>query len=158
MKQIKTDNIISLAILVFVLIWLNKFLKSIQVFMGSENDQVVKENDKKELDSAKGEIKEEFLSHKKSEYYAMADAIEVALQAGWTEDEDAVYNVLKKLWNNSDYLMLKLAWNKRPIGVYGFRTQLTLEKAIRYYFNEAEIKKCNSILASQKGHFITYRI
>jgi hypothetical protein len=88
----------------------------------------------------------------------MADAIEVALQAGWTEDEMAVYGVFRKLWNNSDFLMLKKAWKTRPIGVIGFRTTMTLEKAIRYYFNEKEINTANYVLASQKGGYITYRI
>jgi hypothetical protein len=150
--------LIYLAITMFVLLWLNKFLKSLQGFFGKENSDVTKKNQDKELELAKDEIKYDYLSHPKSQYFVYADAIEVALQASWTEDEQAVYNVLKKLWNNSDFLMLKLAWNKRPIGFYGFRTPMTLEQAIRFYFSQNQINTCNHILKTQKGGFITYKI
>ena len=151
-------NVIYLVAFFFILVWVNKLFKSIMVFFGAENSDAEKKSQKDELDLVDKEIKYEYLSHPKSQYYAMVDAIEVALQAGWTEDEMAVYGVFRKLWNNSDFLMLKKAWKTRPIGVIGFRTTMTLEKAIRYYFNEKEINTANYVLASQKGGYITYRI
>ena len=157
-NKLKINDIVIFAILAFGLIWANKILKSVSSFFGQDNSEATSKQQDEHLAKAKSEINESYLSHKKSEYYAMADAIEVALQAGWTENEMSVWKTLRQLWNNSDYLMLKLAWGKRPIGIYGFRTLLTLEAAIRFYFSENQINTCNHILKTQKGGYITYRI
>ena len=147
-----------LVMTIFIIVWLNKILKSLAGYFGGENSEATRRLQDEELKLAKDEIKYKYLSHEKSQYFVYADAIEVALQSSWTEDEMAVYKVLRQLWNNSDYLMLKIAWDKRPIGMYGFRTPMTLEQAIRFYFNESEINTCNHILKTQKGGYITYRI
>jgi hypothetical protein len=151
--------IIKFAMAFMVMIWLNKLFKSLFAFFGSENSEATKKKDEEELHRVDKEIKYDYLTHKKSYYYTLANGIYSAIQDGYfTEDEQAVYNILKKLWNNSDYLMLKKAWGRRPIGYTGFRTPMTLERAIRYWFNEKEVKHCNYILANQKGKFITLRI
>ena len=158
MKDKDANIVIKFIALIFILFWGNKLIQSLILFFGGANSKNEDENNKHELEDLDDLIKEQYLSHPTNQYYTYASAIQVALQAGWTEDEEAVYEILKKLWNNSDYLMLKKAWGLRPIGFYGFRVSMPLEKAIRFYFNNDEVGKCNYILANQTGHFITYRI
>lgn len=150
--------IIQGAIVIFAFFWANKIMKSVFAFFGEQNTEHEQENAKNELKEVEKEIKYNYLSHQTSRYYTLADSIEVALQASWNEDEQAIYNVFKAIWNNSDFLMLKKAFGQRPIGIYGFRTPMTMEKAIRYYLNNEEVGTINHILKKQKGGYVTLRV
>lgn len=147
-----------IAIVILVVYYANKMLKSVFAFFGEENSDKQKEKDKEALYRIDKEIKYDYLSHNKSYYYTLASQIYSAIQDGYfNEDEESVYQVMKHLWNNSDVLMLKKAWGTRPIGYTGLRTNMTLDRALRYWLSTDEMNKINYILKHQKGGYITLR-
>jgi len=100
-------------------------------------------------------------SYPKSVYSAWCNVIENAI-FDYGTDEEAIYDVFRKLKNNTDYLMLVNAWGspKRQVYpdafvFYSTGKKLTLPGALRDDMSTSEIKKINQILAS-KG--IKYRI
>ena len=94
------------------------------------------------------------LSYPASQYDTLANIIETAgFDVG--TDEDAIYNVFRKLNNNADYLALTKAWGNRTIYDWGIPDQYTLAQYLTYELGADEIQRVNNILNS-KG--ITYRV
>ncbi len=106
--------------------------------------------DRKRLrDAAKDQDKfNTTLSWSLSEYSMMADAIEEAVRGVGNTDEDAIYDVFRKIKTNGDFLKLQQ--------VYGIRYKdEDLAESIVNDLDSGEIAKVNNILASNG---ITYRI
>jgi hypothetical protein len=104
---------------------------------------------KRELKEQDKELKETTPkpSYKDSEYVAMADHIEQAVDGAGT-DEDAIYDVLRKMKNNQDMVKLQTA--------YGIRFgDEDLYESIKSDMSSSEIAKCNNIL---QGNGITITI
>lgn len=100
------------------------------------------------------------LSYPKTQYKSWADS----LQEAWYEYpfglgtvEETVYNIIRKLKNNSDWLELQKAYGVRPYYQGGFKyDDANLVETITYEDEYGEMrKKINQILKS-KG--ITYSI
>lgn len=120
------------------------------------------ESEKKQVETElETEQKKQKASYPASTYSGWASAIATAVFGGGT-DEAAIYDIFRKLKNNTDYLMLVKAWGSPKRQVYpdwfvfystGFK--MTLPEVLRYDMDSSEIKKINDILAS-KG--IKYRV
>ena len=100
-------------------------------------------------------------SYPDSVYSGWASAIATAVFGGGS-DEAAIFDIFRKLKNNTDYLKLVKAWGSPKRQVYpdwfvfystGFK--MTLPEVLRYDLETSEVKFINQILAS-KG--IKYRI
>jgi len=105
--------------------------------------------------------KTEKQSYPDSVYSGWASAIATAVFGGGS-DEAAIFDIFRKLKNNTDYLKLAKAWGSPKRQVYpdwfvfystGFK--MTLPEVLRYDLETSEVKLINNILAS-KG--IKYRI
>lgn len=101
-------------------------------------------------------------SYKPSQFITWADKIEDSLNAQWLDftDEDAIYSIMRKLKNNTDWLELNKAYGMRsyydllnPTYITG--KDVNLIKALQLELDTKEKSKVNAILKS-KG--ITYRI
>jgi hypothetical protein len=101
-------------------------------------------------------------SYKPSQFITWADKIEDSFNAQWLDftDEDAIYNIMRKLKNNTDWLELNKAYGLRsyydllnPSYITG--KDINLVKALQLELDTTEKNKVNAILKS-KG--ITYRI
>lgn len=119
----------------------------------SESKQVITE-----LEAEKQKQK---ASYPVSTYSGWASAIAQAIFGAGT-DTPVIYDIFRKLKNNTDFLMLQKAWGnpKRQVYpdwfvFYSTGRKFTLSEALRDDLSASEIKKINSILAS-KG--IKYRI
>jgi hypothetical protein len=101
-------------------------------------------------------VKKYPLSYPLSQYKSWANQIEVA-GFGLGTDESAIYSILRKLKNDSDFLALQQAWGKPTRKTYDWAVPLdyTLSQFLRYEMSDREINKCNYILKT-KG--IKYRI
>jgi len=111
-----------------------------------------------ELESSK---KQQKATYNPSVYSQWASAIANAIFDFGT-DEQTIYDIFRRLKNNTDFLMLQKAWGSPTRQVYpdGFvfystGKKLTLSAALRDDMDKSEIKKINNILSS-KG--IKYRI
>lgn len=105
--------------------------------------------------------KTEKASYPDSVYSGWASAIATAVFGGGS-DEAAIFDIFRKLKNNTDYLKLVKAWGNPKRQVYpdwfvfystGFK--MTLPEVLRYDLETSEVKTINNILAS-KG--IKYRV
>jgi hypothetical protein len=119
----------------------------------SESKQVQSELEQSE--------KTEKQSYPDSVYSGWASAIATAVFGAGT-DEAAIFDIFRKLKNNTDYLKLIKAWGSPKRQVYpdwfvfystGFK--MTLPEVLRYDMDAGEIKTINNILAN-KG--IKYRV
>lgn len=123
--------------------------------VGGDEEQDKKE-DKDIVSELEKESKKKPASYPASQFKTFANGIETAgFDVG--TDEDAIYNIFRKLKNNTDYLMLLTAWGKpnRTVYDWGIGRKMTLPQYLRYELDNTEIKKVNTILQS-KG--ITYRV
>jgi hypothetical protein len=109
------------------------------------------------------ELKENSLTYPKSQYYTFADTIESASANAGT-DENAIFNVFKKLKNNNDFLMLEKAFGRRvytgelfgaQFGMLDYSEGDTLNQWLTNELDQDEISDLNKML-SRKG--IKYRI
>jgi len=100
-------------------------------------------------------------SYPDSVYSGWASAIATAIFGGGS-DEAAIFDIFRKLKNNTDYLKLVKAWGSPKRQVYpdwfvfystGFK--MTLPEVLRYDLDSSEVKTINNILAN-KG--IKYRV
>lgn len=106
-----------------------------------KNEQLEKDAIKKEFDPKK-------LTYPASDYYQMAQIIQVAgFDIG--TDEEAIYQVFRRLKNNNDYLALRQAWGKKKIYDFGIPYIMTLPQFLRWEMNASECKKINNILNSK---------
>lgn len=97
-----------------------------------------------EEDTLKKEIKKPELSFEQTQFAGMADKIETALY-GFTNDEEAVYSVLKKLRTKSDVLQLiKTFGNRRMIWTIG---GANLNTWFNTRLNTSELAQVNDILS-----------
>jgi hypothetical protein len=123
-------------------------------------DAIKKKKNKKLFDE---EIDKEIIaSYKPSQYVTWADKMQDAFQLNWFDgtDEEAIYNILRKLKNNTDWLELMKAYGMRsyydPFSLtYITGKEINLIKALQLELDTKEKNKVNAILKS-KG--ITYRI
>ena len=125
-------------------------------------DKKREESEKKQVETElETEQKKQKPSYPPSTYSGWSAAIATAVFGGGT-DEAAIYDIFRKLKNNTDYLMLVKAWGSPKRQVYpdwfvfystGFK--MTLPEVLRYDMDSSEIRKINDILAS-KG--IKYRV
>ena len=100
------------------------------------------------------------LSYKPSQYITWADKLEDAFENFWGTDEDAIYNILRKLKTNNDWLELNRAFGLRNyLDLYDeeffFGKKVNLARWFQLELDTKEKEKCNAILKS-KG--ITYRV
>lgn len=90
-------------------------------------------------------------SYPKSVYQGFANRIE---EAGFDlgTDEEAIYNIFRKIKNNTDFLMLQDAWGKpnRTIYDWGMGYPVSLSKFLTKELSASEISKINSILRANK--------
>jgi len=100
-------------------------------------------------------------SYPDSVYQGWCNAIATAVFGSGT-DEDTIYDIFRRLKNNTDYLKLVKAWGnpKRQVFpdwfvFYSTGFKMTLPEVLRYDMDKNEIKKINTILAN-KG--IKYRV
>lgn len=114
---------------------------------------------KKEVDAAKAEVKAlEAKGEKRTlsdvQLKTLANQIQTALN-GMTEDEAAVYRAFTSVKTNIDVLNLIAAYGTRQTGYwYWSYFTGTLPSSIAHYFDVAEVKALNDMLA-KKG--IKYR-
>ncbi len=87
-------------------------------------------------------------SYEDFKYLDWAKTLDNAIMQSSTEDEDAVYNIFRKMKNISDVAKLvEFFGTSRKM----FTTQyVTLPQAINEYFNPSEKKILNNILAARK--------
>jgi hypothetical protein len=101
-----------------------------------------------------------------SQYRDWANGIQDAFDPygidGWGTDEEAIYNIIKRLKNNDDWLLLKQEYGVRPYKDYstdvirGTTENVNLTQAILKEDENSEMKnRINNILAVNK---ITYRV
>lgn len=147
--------IINLGLILVGFVVVTRVLDLFSDFTGEKLQEGEDKQDKDNQNTTQGELNKDNLSYPDSEYFDIADTIYTALQAGYTEDEDAIYTAFRRLKNNDDYLKLKLVYGKRPIGFYGFRNDLNLVQSLRSLLNDTEIYYVNRILAVRN---IKYRI
>lgn len=109
------------------------------------------------------ELNEKKLTYKKSQYFSFADSLQTAMENALT-DEDTIYNVFKKLKNDSDFLMLQKAFGKRiytgelfgvVLSAFDFTDGNTLEQWLHFELEQSEIDILNNILKNNK---ITYKL
>lgn len=94
----------------------------------------------------------EKLSYGLANYSQFADAIYTAVMYTWGTDEEAIYNVFKKMNNNLDVAQLIKSFGKRRVE---FSTNsLELGAHLSDDLDQSELNTVNSILASKN---ITYR-
>jgi len=105
--------------------------------------------EKEDIEQTQNELEQSNLTFSKSQYNDFADTIYTALQSGFTEDEEAIYTVFKRLKNNDDFKQLKLSYGSRLIGLYGFRVSMNLTKSIRSLLNDDECKHINYIMSNR---------
>jgi len=101
-------------------------------------------------------------SYKPSQFITWADKIEDSTNVQWLDftDEEAIYSIMRKLKNNTDWLELNKAYGLRtyydllnPTYITG--KEVNLIKTLQLELDTTEKNKVNAILKS-KG--ITYRI
>jgi len=111
----------------------------------------------KELDNSKE-------SYPKTQYNNFADAIEKAFNPygfGYGTDEEAIYNVMRKLKTNNDWLLLNKAFGVREYIDYSFNPfgttyNFNMVEMINYEDEGSEMRnKINAILKSKN---IKYRM
>ena len=105
--------------------------------------------------------KQQKQSYPDSVYSGWCNAIATAVFSGGT-DEPTIYDIFRRLKNNTDYLKLVKAWGSPKRRVfpdwfvfYSSGFLMTLPEVLRYDMDKNEIKKINTILQS-KG--IKYRV
>ena len=118
----------------------------------SENKQVVNE--------LEAEQKKAKATYPASTYSGWASVIAEAI-FGYGADFKPVYDIVNRLRNNTDFLMLQKAWGNPTRLVfptwfvfYDTGRQYTLQQAIRAQFDSDQVKKLNSNLKSKN---IKYR-
>lgn len=134
-----TTNLVTLGVIsvIGIVVYRRLFKKTTDV----KNEQQEQDEIKKELDPLK-------LSYPKSQYYQLAQTIQVAgFDAG--TDEQAIYDVFKTLKNDADFLALRQAWGKKKIYDWGIPYIMTLSQFLRWEMNATECGKINSILKSK---------
>jgi hypothetical protein len=101
-------------------------------------------------------------SYKPSQFITWADKLEDSFNSNWLDqtDEAAIYGIMRKLKNNTDWLELNKAYGLRsyydPFNLtYITGKDINLIKALQMELDSKEKKQVNYILKS-KG--ITYRI
>lgn len=129
--------------------------------VGKEIKEAIQKKKNKKLFDEEKDPKVQ-LSYKPSQYITWADKIEDAMNVNWLDftDEDAIYNIMRKLKTNNDWLELMKAYGMRkyydPISTeYVFGKDVNLLKALQLELDTKEKNKVNTILKS-KG--IRYRI
>lgn len=104
-------------------------------------------NDDTERDDTLADPKEENLSYPMINYTTFANAIEVALEMYW-DDEEQVYFVFEQMNNNDDVLQLMKSFGVRkasPLGIYPSYSG-TLSEWLSFNLTESEIIRINDIL------------
>jgi hypothetical protein len=124
--------------------------------------------EKKREESENKQVQSELEAEKKkkpatfapSTYSGWASAIAEAI-FGYGADFKVVYDIVNRLQNNTDFLMLQKAWGNPTRLVfptwfvfYDTGRQYTLQQAIRAQYSSDQVKKLNSVLI-RKG--IKYR-
>jgi hypothetical protein len=146
-ETFKTVGFILLIVLIFV--FFKKLMLLISDMFGTKEQGDKEERDREDEQETQNELDESKLTYTKSQYKDFANTIYTALEEGFTEDEDAIYTVFKRLKNNHDYYQLKLAYGKRLHGIYGFREAYNLVSAIRRLLNDDECKQINYIMSNR---------
>lgn len=134
-----TTNLVTLGVvsIIGVFVYRKFFKRTTDV----QNEQQEKDEIQKELDPTK-------LTYPKSNYYQMAQTIQVAgFDVG--TDEEAIYSVFKRLKNNADFLALRQAWGKKKIYDWGIPYIMTLAQFLRWELDAKECGNINSILNSK---------
>lgn len=94
--------------------------------------------------SISGEISKSQLTYEPSQYISFADRLQTAM-FGFTDDEEAVYDVFSKMRNKSDLLQLITTFgNRRLIWTIG---TAGLSVWINTRLSSSEIQRINEILA-----------
>lgn len=94
--------------------------------------------------SVSGEISKANLTYQISQYVSFADRLETAM-FGFTDDEEAIFDVFSKMRNKSDLLQLITTFgNRRPIFNFG---SASLAVWINNRLDKSEIQRVNEILA-----------
>lgn len=155
MSSIKSSQVFNLLYLVLGFVILNKVLEFFSSLTGEKLQEGEEQQDKDNIGVTQEELSNSKLSYPESEYYDLADTIYTAMQAEFTEDEDAIYTAFRRLKTDADYLKLKLVYGKRPIGLWGFRNDLNLVQSLRSLLNDQELYYVNRILAKAG---IKYRV
>ena len=145
-SQLNVNSLLKIAIFIVVFLGARKIFDMLLNLFGQRNEDLIKENNNTALELAKDEVNEANLSYSKNQYTHFADGIYTALQSSMSEDEMAVWDIFKKIKNNDDFLQLEISYNVRPIGFYGFRTEMNLSQSIRSLFSANEINTCNYLL------------
>jgi hypothetical protein len=151
-------QLVKLGLLVFVLLYAKKIIDSILKTIGVGNQEEEEKKQHVELTEAHDKINWNHLTADPNQYTAWANGIYSALQSNFWEDEEAIYNIFKHIWNDSDYLMLKYKFGRKLMGVYGFRSYQTMETALRMYLSDQEIQKINNILHSSDKRHVSFRL
>ena len=81
-------------------------------YLGSRTGKAKKQNQTD--DTLKKEISSGALTYEQTQYVSFADRLETAMY-GYTDDEEAVFDVFSKLRNRSDLLQLIRAFGERRI-------------------------------------------
>ena len=146
-ETLKTVGIIMLIVL--MLVFFKKFMLLLGDIFGTTAREEEEEKEKEDIEQTQNELEQSNLTYSKSQYNDFADTIYTALQSGFTEDEEAIYTVFKRLKNNDDFKQLKLSYGSRLIGLYGFRVSMNLTKSIRSLLNDDECKHINYIMSNR---------
>ncbi len=131
---------IALLVLFFIVSRVVKMLKGL-------GDNTSPEAAEKEIDKNK-------LTFSKTEFKGFAETLEEAMDKEGT-DEDAIYEVFRKLKTRSDVLALISAFGKRTSTAWTFdwliygQTTGTLSKWLQSDLSSSELKKINDILKTQ---------
>lgn len=129
--------------------------------IGKELKEAIKKKKNKQLFDQEID-KTVIASYKPSQYITWADKLEDSFNSNWLDqtDEEAIYNIMRKLKNNTDWLELMKAYGMRvyydPFNLsYITGKEINLIKALQ---NELDTKEKNKVNAILKSKGITYRI
>lgn len=139
-----------IAALIFVFVVFKKIGKAllsfIDSFTGTKNDQNNQQHNTDYLNAQRDAINWKNISFGKDVYMAKCDTIFTALQGSFVEDEMTIWRVFKTMKTNDDVKCMKFYWGTRPIGLYGFRQEMTLSQALAYLLSANELNTCNYML------------
>lgn len=139
-SKIDRSTIIKAAVLIIVVVtayfFIRKAIKSV--------------NSDKEQNKLDAEVKANELSYPLNQYLSLADQIDGAFTY-LTTDQQAIYNVFKKMNTLSDVLQLNKAFGVRKY--YGFFGDASLALFLQKGMSQHEIDQVNSILKKNNINF-----
>ena len=133
----KTTRIVLITIAVILL------LGGVYWFFSKDEEAKAFEND----------IKQNRLSYPDTQYYVLANIIEVA-SANMGTDEEAIFNVFDEILNYDDLMMLYKAFGKRSFITGGILWDSDLTEVLHFEMTTTELSKINGDLAAKGINFI----